>query len=158
MHLLLVVFLAMSAAGFDSSPSGQEGCRAQPLLKQERDVTTVRRLEAAWQKSYVTGDVMIGKCLLDRGFIELLVDGEIIDLKAELATVKEKNKGNSSRHLPISSGKFLIHGNAAVAYGRTNTSWSRSGSIPFADYFVWERDSWHVYFSRQTEHAPKPNW
>jgi hypothetical protein len=160
MHPIHIVFVAIVGIGFDSSPlPKQNNCRARPFLEQARDAVTVRRLEAAWQRAYVTGDVEVEKCLLDRGFIEILAGGEIRKLDDELATTK-RQRTNSLAHFPSGRSKLLMHGNAAVAYGRINTNLPRVGSdlVPFADYFVWDGGSWHVYFSQQTKRPPKANW
>ena len=135
-------------------------CRVPSLVEQKQDEATLRRLEHAWQSSYVTGDVEARKCLLDRGFLEILDDGKIKRFEDEISSTQSSNNAASSLDQRIPHIKILIHGNAAVAYGRINTNFSGAESvgIPFADYFVWEQDAWHVYFSRQTKQAPKKNW
>ena len=160
MHALQSIFAALVAVDMDTAPiPSTNGCTAPLLLAQTRDAETIRRLEKAWQTTTFARNAELEQCLLDRGFIEILSDGKIKKFEDELATTKGK-KGPFLTRVPSTKTSIFVHGRAAVAYGRINTNLpsAESRAIPFVDYFVWDRGLWHVYFSRQSDRPPKPNW
>lgn len=161
MQAVYILFSAIVGFALSGLQTGApHACRMPSLVEQKRDEATVRRLEKAWQLSYVTGNVETRKCLLDRGFLAILAAGKMKKFEDELSATKPANNGASSLDRRPVPSKILVHGNAAVAYGRTNTNFpdAQTPGIPFADYFVWEHDAWHAYFSQQTTREPKANW
>jgi len=79
-------------------------------------------------------------------------DGHINHLHEELGLAR-KNKGKKMAvpsTLPI---VVQIRGEVAVAYGVSAPRKMADGTVRrsyFADYYVWENGSWHVYFAQQT--------
>ena len=78
-------------------------------------------------------------------------NGDIKDLSAELA-LAAKNRAKPLALGELPSGQVLLHGNVAVAYGRS----SGARAMRYADYYVWEHSHWRVYFAQQTEIATNP--
>ena len=157
-HLVVVAASALSFFEF-LEPRHLANCDAPAQLVQARDAATVRRLVTAWETSERTGDIAFGKCLLDRGFVGILADGKIETFAGELEATSRRANGHSFTS-DRSEITVLMHGNAAVAYGRRPAPLSRNHreTIPFADYLVWENSSWHAYFSNQTKVRPQANW
>ena len=87
--------LAFVAAVFFAGPHVWADCRAEAtLVHEERDVATIR-LEAAWNKAFLTADTEFEACLLTPDFTEIMADGTINHLREELA-LAERNKGGSA--------------------------------------------------------------
>ncbi len=89
--------------------------------------------------------------LLTPDFTEIMRNGDIKDLSAELALAAK----NRPKPLPLGdlpSGQVLLHGNVAVAYGRS----TGARAMRYADYYVWENGQWRVYFAQQTDIAADP--
>jgi hypothetical protein len=123
-------------------------CRFPTLAREHRDVATIQALELEWTRAYLRGDTDFEACLLTPDFTEIMRNGDIKDLAAELAlAAKNKAKPLSLGDLP--SGQVLLHGNVAVAYGRS----TGARAMRYADYYVWENSHWRVYFAQQTEIA-----
>jgi hypothetical protein len=132
-------------------------CQTESLLHQRKDVLTIDRLEEAWTLAYLRGDSDLERCILAPDFTEILRNGEIKFLQDELKFA-ESNRG---KQLPIPrfvKGTVLLHGNVAVAYGKS-ISKSADGSTletRYADYYVWKAGLWHAFFAQQTG-VPKDN-
>lgn len=129
-----------------SSVVNANDCRFPTLAHEHRDVATIQALELEWTRAYLRGDTDFEACLLTPDFTEIMRNGDIKDLSAELALAAK----NSAKPLPLGdlpSGQVLLHGNVAVAYGRS----TGERAMRYADYYVWENGHWRVYFAQQTE-------
>ena len=126
-------------------------CQFPVLAHEHRDVATIQALELEWTRAYLRGDTDFEACLLTPDFTEIMRDGDIKDLSAELA-LAAKNKAKPLPLGELPSGQVLLHGNVAVAYGRS----TGARAMRYADYYVWEHAHWRVYFAQQTEMAAKP--
>jgi|HubBroStandDraft_6_1064221.scaffolds.fasta_scaffold839767_1 hypothetical protein len=123
-------------------------CRFPTLAREHRDIATIQALELEWTRAYLRGDTDFEECLLTPDFTEIMRNGDIKDLSAELElAAKHKAKPLPLGDLP--SGQVLLHGNVAVAYGRS----TGARAMRYADYYVWENSHWRVYFAQQTEIA-----
>ncbi len=131
-------------------------CDRPGLHGQKRDAATIRRLERAWSVAFLTGDTQLESCLLLPAFTEILGDGRLQHLGDELALAR----ANRGKRLPIPDFPdegVLLRGDAAVAYG-VSTSKGADGQIRrqwFADFYVWDRGAWRVYFAQQTPIGPR---
>jgi hypothetical protein len=81
-------------------------------------------------------------------------NGEVKRLSDELA-LAAKNAANPLPMGEIPKGTVLLHGNVAVAYGRSQSA-GGARTLIYADYYVWENGQWRVYFAQQTELVAKP--
>lgn len=129
-------------------------CQFPTLLHQHRDVATIQALELEWTRAYLRGDTDFEECLLTADFTEIMRNGDVKDLAAELA-LAANNKANPLPLGDLPSGRVLLHGNVVVAYGRSQSA-TGSRAIRYADYYVWENAHWRVYFAQQTEIATNP--
>lgn len=127
-------------------------CRFPTLAREHRDIATIQVLELEWTRAYLRGDTDFEECLLTRDFTEIMRNGDIKDLSAELA-LAAKNKAKPLPLGDLPSGQVLLHGNVAVAYGRS----TGARAMRYADYYVWENGRWRVYFAQQTEIASDPH-
>ena len=100
------------------------------------------------------GDTGFEECLLTADFTEITRNGDIKDLTAELA-LAAKNKATPLPLGDLPSGQVLLHGNVAVAYGRSQSA-TGARAMRYADYYVWENAHWRVYFAQQTELSTNP--
>jgi hypothetical protein len=135
-----------------SSVVKAHACRSPTLAHEHRDVATIQALELEWTRAYLRGDTDFEECLLTPDFTEIMRNGDIKDLSAELA-LAAKNKAKPLPLGDLPSGQVLLHGNVAVAYGRS----TGARAMRYADYYVWENSHWRVYFAQQTEiatHSP----
>lgn len=123
-------------------------CRYPTLTHEHRDVVTIQALELEWTRAYLRGDTDFEECLLTPDFTEIMRNGDIKDLSAELA-LAAKNKAKPLPLGDLPSSQVLLHGNVAVAYGRS----TGARAMRYADYYVWENSHWRVYFAQQTEIA-----
>ena len=146
--VLLVCLLPLSA---------KDNCALRPLTHQRRDVATIQRLEDEWSRAYLRGDTELERCLLSPDFTEILRTGEVKGLQDEL-DLAAKNQG---KNLPIPNlpkTNVLLHGNVAVAYGiSSSTSNGKSKTTRFADSYLWEHGTWHVFFAQQTRMENVPD-
>ena len=136
---------------FSSSVHASNACRYPVLLHESRDVATIQSLELEWTRAYLRGDTDFEACLLTPDFTEIMRNGDIKDLSAELA-LAAKNKAKPLALGELPSGQVLLHGNVAVAYGRS----TGARAMRYADYYVWENGHWRVYFAQQTEIVTNP--
>lgn len=123
-------------------------CQFPVLLHQHRDIATIDALELEWSRAYLHGDTEFEACLLTADFTEIMRDGDVKHLSDELALAAK----NTANPLPVGNlpkGSVLLHGNVAVAYGRTGGA----HAMRYADYYVWENGGWRVYFAQQTNIA-----
>jgi hypothetical protein len=145
-----VAFVA-AAGFFSSSLYASDVCQYPALLHESRDVATIQSLEREWTRAYLRGDTDFEECLLTQDFTEIMRNGDIKDLSAELALAAN----NKAKPLPLGelpSAQVLLHGNVAVAYGRSQSA-AGARAMRYADYYVWEQSHWRVYFAQQTEIA-----
>ena len=126
-------------------------CQFPSLAHEHRDVATIQALELEWTRAYLRGDTEFEACLLTPDFTEIMRNGDIKDLSAELA-LAAKNKAKPLPLGDLPSGQVLLHGNVAVAYGRS----AGARAMRYADYYVWENSHWRVYFAQQTEITTVP--
>ena len=126
-------------------------CPFPTLAGEHRDIATIQALELEWTRAYLRGDTDFEKCLLTPDFTEIMHNGDIKGLSAELA-LAAKNKAKPLPLGDLPSGQVLLHGNVAVAYGRS----TGARAMRYADYYVWENSQWRVYFAQQTEIAADP--
>ncbi|MFK2930127.1 nuclear transport factor 2 family protein [Dyella agri] len=140
-----------SVACMPAHAQATAACHRPELQGQKRDAATIQRLERAWSATFLTGDAELESCLLLPAFTEIFGDGRTGHLDDELALAR----ANQGKHLPIPAfpgEQVLLHGDAAVAYG-VSTSKGADGQVRrqwFADYYVWDRGTWHVSFAQQT--------
>ena len=129
-------------------------CQVPALLHQHRDVATIESLELEWTRAYLRGDTGFEECLLTPDFTEIMRSGDIKHLSDELAFAAK----NKAMPLPLGvypSATVLLHGNVAVAYGRSQNG-TGSPAMRYADYYVWENGHWRAYFAQQTEIVANP--
>jgi hypothetical protein len=132
------------------SAHAQDNCNLRPLAHQHRDVATVQHLEDEWSRAYLRGDTAFERCLLSPDFTEILRTGEVKGLQDEL-DLAAKNQGKNLPIPDLPKTTVLLHGSVAVAYGMSSsTSNGESKSTRFADSYLWERGTWHVFFAQQT--------
>jgi uncharacterized protein DUF4440 len=150
----VVIFVAAGLASFSPALQARGACQNPVLLHQSRDVATIESLEVEWTRAYLSGDTDFEECLLTPDFTEIMRNGDIKGLAAELA-LAAKNKAKPLPMQDIPKGTVLLHGNVAVAYGRSQSA-SGARSMRYADYYVWENNRWQVYFAQQTEIVTNP--
>jgi hypothetical protein len=152
-------FLAKSGWYPGSEPSSiaqpKENCDFPAPLHQHRDIATIETLELEWSRAYLRGDTHFEECLLTTDFAEIMRNGDVKHLPDELA-LAEKNKANPLPMGEIPKGTVLLHGNVAVAYGRSQSA-NGARAMRYADYYVWEDGRWRAYFAQQTEIVPTPD-
>jgi hypothetical protein len=126
-------------------------CFRPALAHQMRDAATIQRLESAWTVAYLSGDTQFEACLLTPDFTEIMSSGTINRLGDELA-LAERNQGKPVTNPNIPPPTIHIHGDVAVAYGLSAVKVieGKPHRSYYADYYVWENRSWHVYFAQQT--------
>jgi hypothetical protein len=141
--------IGMATALILSSVVEANDCQFPALAHEHRDVATIQVLELEWTRAYLRGDTDFEACLLTPDFKEIMRNGDIKDLSAEL----ELAARNKVKPLPLGdlpSDEVLLHGNVAVAYGRSQSA-TGARAMRYADYYVWENGHWRVYFAQQTE-------
>jgi hypothetical protein len=148
----VIVALAFLLCSIPSFAQSKAACNLPPLLHEQKDEATIERLEKAWTIAYVQGETNLERCLLTPDFKEILRSGEVKALSDELQFAAN-NKGKNLTVPDQPKAAVLIHGNVAVAYG-TSKSTEAAGTpriTRYADYYVWENGSWHVFFAQQTQ-------
>jgi hypothetical protein len=145
--------LAILMQLFSSAVNGQNCRRFPALLHEQRDVATIESLEIEWSRAYLRGDTSFEECLLSSDFTEIMRNAEVNHLPDELA-LAARNAANPLSPGEMPKGTVLLHGNVAVAYGRSQSAGARA--IMYADYYVWENGQWRVYFAQQTEIIANP--
>lgn len=150
----VAIFVATGLASFSSALQAKGACQDPVFLHERRDVATIESLELEWSRAYLSGDTDFEECLLTPDFTEIMRNGDIKDLVAELA-LAAKNKVKPLPIPDIPKGTVLLHGNVAVAYGRSQSA-RGARSMRYADYYVWGNGRWRVYFAQQTEIAANP--
>lgn len=140
--LLVAAFGAAHVAGANE-------CQFPALQHQRQDVATIEALELEWTRAYLRGDTKFEACLLTADFMEIMRSGEVKHLSDELA-LAAKNTAHPLAVGEIPKGTVLLHGNVAVAYGRSQSKDGKR-AMRYADYYVWENGGWRVYFAQQTE-------
>lgn len=148
------LIVTATAALFLCSVARAGECQLPTTLRQHRDVATIEVLELEWTRAYLRGDTGFEKCLLTSDFTEIMRNGEVKHLSDELA-LAAKNAANPLLMREIPKGTVLLHGNVAVAYGRSQGAGGARAML-YADYYVWENGRWRVYFAQQTEIVTKP--
>ena len=148
--------MTQSAASGSVAAAGigieKESCDIPVLRHQHRDVATIEVLELEWSRAYLRGDTHFEECLLTADFSEIMRNGDIKHLADELGFA-EKNKASPLPMGETPKGTVLLHGNVAVAYGRSQGA-NGARAMRYADYYVWEGGHWRAYFAQQTEIAP----
>jgi hypothetical protein len=101
---------------------------------------------------YLRGDTNLERCLFAPDFKEILHTGEVKDLAAELGFAA-KNEGKNLRIPSAPKETILMHGNVAVAYGLSTSNGpdGRRRITRYADYYVWEDNSWRAFFEQQAQ-------
>lgn len=130
----------------------KDRCELPPLMHQQKDEATIRRLEDGWNIAFLRGGTNFERCLLTSDFTSISRQGRVRVLADELAVAAE-NKG---KNLPIPSFAkvtVVMHGNVAVAYATVNSNGpdGKPRTTINADYYVWENGTWHAFFSQQTQ-------
>ncbi|MGA7155392.1 MAG: nuclear transport factor 2 family protein [Acidobacteriaceae bacterium] len=147
MKTIMVVTLAGLPPGMKASTT----CKSPAFMKEQKDVATIQRLEAAWTEAYFKANTEFMRCLLTPDFTEIMRNGSVKVLADELGFA-EANRGKNLP-IPVSpKGIVLLQENTAVAYGTTSLKQpdGHARSMRYADYYLWENDRWHVYFAQQT--------
>ena len=137
-----------------SMVNANTSCQNPVLLHQHRNVATIESLELQWTRAYLQGDTEFEECLLTADFVEITRGGGIKHLSDEL----ELAANNKAKPLPIGelpTGSVLLHGNVAVAYGRSQNG-AGAHAMRYADFYIWENGRWRVYFAQQTEIVTAP--
>jgi len=137
---------------WSSALQAKDICKQQALMHQTKDVATIQHLEDEWSTAYLQGNTDFERCLLAPDFTEILRTGEVKFLGDELElAAKNRGKNLAIPHLP--KPKVLLHGNVAVAYGmsRSTASDGKVRETRFADSYLWENGTWHVFFAQQTQ-------
>jgi hypothetical protein len=128
-----------------------DSCGQAALENEHQDAATIQVLEHAWSVAFLRGDTAFERCLLTPDFTEITRAGSVKVLADELGLAAQ----NQGRNLPIPAipyAEVLIHGDVAVAYLSVQRSKDgKTVNVYNADYYVWERDQWHAYFSQQTQ-------
>jgi hypothetical protein len=126
-------------------------CVRPTLAHQRRDAATIQRLEKAWTAAFLTGDTEFEACLLTNDFTEIMSSGTIHHLVDELA-LAQKNKSKAATTPDMPPVTVHLHGNVAVAYGISSQKMidGKPYNSYYADYYVWKKGTWHVYFAQQT--------
>ena len=140
---MVIIMLSLSFA------SRANDCQFPALLHQQRSVATINILETEWSRAYLRGDTGFEACLLTADFTEIMRNGDVKHLADELALAAR----NTAKPLPIGElpeAIVLLHGNVAVAYGRSQST-SGERAMRYADYYVWENNQWRAFFAQQTE-------
>jgi hypothetical protein len=147
-HVLFAISLLVFAV------DARANCTRPVLAHQRRDAATIQKLESAWSLGYLNGDAEFESCLLTQDFTEIMSDGSINHLSEELA-LAEKNKGKAVTDPNMPSITVHMHGDVAVAYGISSEKVidGKPHRSYFADYYVWKKGAWHVYFAQQTSFA-----
>jgi hypothetical protein len=129
----------------------QNTCDRSELKDEHRDVATIRRLENAWTVAYLKADANFERCLLSPDFTEIMRSGEVKFLPDELEFAM-KNKGKDLPIPNLPEATVLLHGNVAVAYGTSHFTGSdgKARTTRYADYYLWENETWHAFFAQQT--------
>jgi hypothetical protein len=145
------IALTLLSLAFASPARAEDPCRLPPLLHQHKDAATIQNLEEAWTAAYLRGDTEFERCLLTPDFTEIVRSGEIKVLADELAFAA-KNQGKNLAIPDQPKGAVLIHGNVAVAYdfSKATAPDGKPRVTRYADYYVWENNSWHAFFAQQT--------
>lgn len=157
-------------------------CPTAYVQNQKKDAASVLALEKSWSTARRKLDIAFEKCLLDRGLVEILKTGEIKgfdyeisgspiivestrehrDLDKRLAYENSKTinvDSDSIKKLRFWRTNVLTHDRLAIAYGRLRSNSLRAqDNVPFADYFIWQQASWHVFLAIQTIVPPSINW
>lgn len=154
MYLAQNVSLSLMFAllGCSSPLQAKDICKQQALMHQSKDVATIQRLEDEWSLAYLQGNTDFERCLLAPDFTEILRTGEATFLADELE-LAAKNRGKNLAIPDLPKTKALLHGSVAVAYGmsRSTASDGKVREIRFADSYLWENGTWHVFFAQQTQ-------
>jgi hypothetical protein len=145
----VAVVVPLLAIIFSPAISAAKSCEYPALLHEQRDVATIESLELEWTRAYLRGDTAFEECLLTADFTEIMRNGDIKYLPDELA-LAEKNRAKPLPLGEVAKGSVLLHGNVAVAYGRSQNS-AGARALRYADYYVWESGRWRAYFAQQTE-------
>jgi hypothetical protein len=152
MHSKLAPFAILIVALLAStSLHAQNACDQAQLKDEHKDVATIQRLENAWTVAYLKADTNFERCLLAPDFTEIIRSGEVKFLADEIEFAK-KNEGKNLPIPDLPQPTVLLHGNVAVAYGTSEFTGpdGKSRKTRYADYYVWENESWHAYFAQQT--------
>jgi hypothetical protein len=129
-------------------------CARPVLAHQRRDEATIQRLENAWSIAFLTGDTELEACLLTPDFTAIMSTGNVMHLNEELA-LAAKNRGKTADPSSLTPVQVHLHGDVAVGYGITTKLVSgQQEKSYFADYYVWEKGGWRVYFAQQTAFKP----
>lgn len=153
--VLLAFLTALSfmayAQGTETRPHTQIPCESRPELQhQTRDAATVQRLENAWSRAFLTGDVAFLRCLLVPEFTEIVRSGEVKYLAYEI-DVALANRGNSLPAADFPPESIVLRDDVAVAYGETiPVGGEHKRRTKFADFYVWKDGRWRAFFAQQT--------
>ena len=128
------------------------GCAQSVFSGEQRNTTTITRLERAWTTAFLTGDEQFEACLLTPDFAEIFRDGRTGTLVSELS-LAAKNRGKPMPPMAFAPEQITIHGDVAVAYGVSRSTTAPHRATRFADYYVWEGGRWRVFFAQQTGFA-----
>jgi hypothetical protein len=145
---LLLPFCACLGA---SAVFAKADCTRPALTHQRRDAVSIQALETAWTQAYLTGDTDFEKCILTPDFTEIMRNGSIHHLSDELE-LAAKNRGKPVTSADTPQITIHVHGIVAVAYGISSAQ-TIDGKVRksyFADYYIWNKGSWRVYFAQQT--------
>jgi uncharacterized protein DUF4440 len=124
-------------------------CHAPTLVKQQKDEATIQHLETSWNIAITQGDTDFEDCLLTADFMEILSNGDLKTRTEELGFTA-KNKGQKKPIPRLPAITVVMHGNVAMAYATWTPAAANRPPDKTVDYFIWENDSWHVFFSQST--------
>lgn len=124
-------------------------CGATPFVNQQKDEATIRRLETSWNVAITRGEAALEDCLLTADFMEILSNGDLKTRTDELGFTA-RNKGQNKPLPRLPAFTVVIHGNVAMAFATWTPLATNRLPEKTVDYFIWENDSWHVFFSQST--------
>ena len=126
-------------------------CHRAELAHERQNAATIRQLERAWSRAYLTGDTAFEACLLTADFVSIRSNGDVQHLDDELALAR-RNVGKTATDFVQPTTTIQVHGSVAVAYGllASENTPSSTRRTYFADYYVWSDGHWHVFFAQQT--------
>lgn len=150
MDLKAIALALMLLPGTVLAQGRARSCDFPQLKNQHRDIATVRRLETAWSEAYLRGDANLMSCLLAPDFTEIMRSGELKTVSGEL-DMAENNRGKDLKMPELPRIRVLLHGNAAVAYGRTIVkTGGKTETRWYSDTYLWRNGQWHAFFAQQT--------
>lgn len=149
MVAVLAVWLPSCATRTTPAPAAPTAaapdCTSARTPDQQRDETTVRRIEHDWLAAERSGNTRFLECLLVPSYVNVAADGHT-RTGAEIIAHAARNRGKV-RDVPPIESQIVLYGDAATAYSRTRTQ-DAAGEwhdVRFIDSFVFVDGAWRAY-------------